>query len=124
MPRPAGEPSRFDAPAPGGACHDGATMKRTVFASALTRHPHPMALMLGLFLGQVVALMAQREAAGWAGFGLSTLFVAAASASFVMAVLGLRQARKPVPAPVLSGQARGLAIAIGLGLVASLQLLG
>lgn len=99
-------------------------MKRTVLASALTRHPHPMALMLGLFLGQVVALMAQREAAGWAGFGLSTLFVAAASASFVMAVLGLRQRRKPVPAPVLTGQARGLAIAIGLGLVASLLLLG
>lgn len=100
------------------------TMKRTVFAAALTRHPHPMALLLGLFLGQVVALMAQRNAAGWAGFGISTVLVVAASASFVMAVLGLRQERKPVPAPALGGQARGLAIVIGLGLVASLQLLG
>jgi hypothetical protein len=100
------------------------TMQRSTFASALTRHPHPMALMLGLFLGQVVALMAQRDAAGWAGFGLSTVFIAAASAAFVTGVLGLRQQRKPVSAPMLTRQARGLAMAIGVGLVASLTLLG
>lgn len=100
------------------------TMKRSALTHTLTRHPQSMALMLGLFLGQVVALMAQRDAAGWAGFGISTVFVAAASAAFVMGVLGLRQARQPVPAPMLTRQARGLAIAIGLGLVASLQLLG
>jgi hypothetical protein len=100
------------------------TMKRTALASALTRHAHPMALMLGLLLGQIVALMAQRNAAGWAGFGISTVLVAAASASFVMAVLGLRQERQPLPPPVLSRQARGLAIVIGLGLVLSLNLPG
>lgn len=83
-----------------------------------------MALMLGLFLGQIVALMAQRNAAGWAGFGISTVLVAAASASFVMGVLGLRQARQPVSPPMLSREARGLAIAIGLGLLLSLNLIG
>jgi dipeptide/tripeptide permease len=80
-----------------------------------------MALMLGLFLGQIVVLMAQRDSAGWAGFGLSTVLVAAASASFVLGVLGLRQQRKPVSAPVLSRDARGLAIVIGLGLLISLS---
>lgn len=99
-------------------------MTRSAFTSALARHPHPMALMLGLFLGQVVALMAQRESASLATFGVSTLFIAAASASFVLGVLGLRQQRQPVPAPMLSRQARGLAIAIGVGLLMSLHLLG
>jgi hypothetical protein len=98
-------------------------MTRSTLTSALTRHPHPIALMLGLFLGQIVAVMAQRDSAGWAGFGLSTLFVAAASASFVLGVLGLRQQRKPVSNPMLSRQARGLAIVIGLGLLLSLNLL-
>jgi dipeptide/tripeptide permease len=80
-----------------------------------------MALMLGLFLGQIVALMAQRESAGWAGFGISTVLVAAASASFVLGVLGLQQQRQPVSAPMLTRQARGLAIVIGLGLLLSLS---
>ncbi len=101
-----------------------AAMKSSAFTHTLTRHPQPVALMLGLLLGQVVALMAQRDAAGWAGFGISTVFVAAASAAFVMAVLGLRQERQPVSPPMLSRQARGLAIAIGLGLVASVNLIG
>lgn len=100
------------------------TMKRSALTHTLTRHPQAMALMLGLLLGQVVALMAQRDAAGWAGFGISTVFVAAASAAYVLGVLGLRQARQPLPAPVLTRQARGLAMAIGLGLVASLHLFG
>lgn len=100
------------------------TMKRSALTHTLTRHPQSMALMLGLFLGQVVALMAQRDAAGWAGFGISTVFVAAASGAFVMGVLGLRQERHPVSTPMLVRQARGLAIAIGLGLLASLNLLG
>lgn len=101
------------------------TMKRSALThTLLTRHPQTMALMLGLLLGQVVALMAQRNAAGWAGFGISTVFVAAASAAFVMGVLGLRQQRQPVSAPMLTRQARGLAIAIGLGLLLSLNLLG
>lgn len=100
------------------------TMKRSALTHTFTRHPQPMALLLGLFLGQVVALMAQRNAAGWAGFGISTVFVAAASAAFVMGVLGLRQQRQPVSAPMLTRQARGLAIAIGLGLLFSLNLLG
>lgn len=99
-------------------------MTRSAFTSALARHPHPMALMLGLFLGQVVALMAQRESAGWSTFGISTVFIAAASAAFVLGVLGLRQQRQPVSPPMLSGQARGLAIAIGLGLLMSLNLVG
>lgn len=104
------------------------TMKRSALSHTvvhtLTRHPEAMALMLGLLLGQVVALMAQRNAAGWAGFGISTVFVAAASAAFVMGVLGLRQQRQPVSAPMLTRQARGLAIVIGLGLLLSLNLLG
>ena len=41
-----------------------------------------------------------------------------------MGVLGLRQQRQPVSAPMLTRQARGLAIAIGLGLLLSLNLLG
>lgn len=97
------------------------TMTRSAFTSILTRHPHSVALMLGLFLGQVVALMAQRDSASWAGFGISTVFIAAASASFLFGMLGLRQQRQPVSAPMLSRQARGLAVAIGLGLVLSLN---
>ena len=61
---------------------------RSTLTSALTRHPHPIALMLGLFLGQIVAVMAQ-----------------------------------PALNPMLSRQARGLAIVIGLGLLLSLNLL-
>lgn len=94
-------------------------MNRAV-PSALTRNRHLMALVLGLFLGQVVTLMAQREDASWAGFGISTVFIAAASASFVLFVLGRAQTREPLPRPVLSRQAHGLAAVIGIGLLLSL----
>jgi hypothetical protein len=100
-----------------------AIMKRAVPLS-LTRHRHPMALVLGLFLGQLVALMAQREGANWMSFGLSTVFIVTASASFVLFVLGHAQQRTPVPRPVLSRQAHVLAGVIGLGLLLSLKLLG
>jgi hypothetical protein len=98
-----------------------AIMNRAV-PSALTRNRHLMALVLGLFLGQVVTLMAQREGATMAGFGVSTLFIAAASASFVLFVLGHGHARQPVPRAVLSRQAHGLAATIGIGLLLSLGL--
>jgi hypothetical protein len=83
-----------------------------------------MALALGLLLGQLVVLMAQRDGANWLGFGLSTVLVAAASASFVLFVLGHRQQHAPVPRAVLSRQAHMLAGAIGVGLLLSLKLLG
>ncbi|MET0332993.1 MAG: hypothetical protein ABW190_01875 [Rhizobacter sp.] len=98
-------------------------MNRAV-PTSLTRLRHPMALVLGLLLGQIVALMAQREGANWQGFGISTVFVAAASASFVLYVLGQGQRRTPVSRPVLVRQAQTLAVVIGLGLLASLNLIG
>ncbi len=100
------------------------TMKRSAYTTVLARNPHPMALMLGLFLGQVVMVMAQRDGGGIAAFGFSAVFVVAASASFVSGVLGLRQKRAPLPAAALGSQARTLAVVIGLGLLVSLQLFG
>jgi hypothetical protein len=94
-------------------------MNRAV-PTALARNRHLMALVLGLFLGQVVTLMAQRDGASMAGFGVSTVFIAAASASFVLFVLGRRHARQPVPRAVLSRQAHALAASIGIGLLLSL----
>ena len=78
-----------------------------------------MALGLGLFLGQAVSLMAQRDEASSLGFAISTVFIAAASASFVLFVLG--QQRGPMPRALLWQQGRGLAAVIGLGLLVSLR---
>jgi hypothetical protein len=85
----------------------------------LSRSRHPMALGLGLLLGQAVALMAQRDGASSLGFGFSTVFIAAASASFVLFVLGMQ--RGPVPRALLWRQGRGLVAMIGAGLLLSLQ---
>jgi hypothetical protein len=54
------------------------------------------------------------------GFGVSTVFVAASSASFVLFVLGRQGAS--MPRAVLWAQARVLAAVIGVGLLASLRL--
>lgn len=96
-------------------------MNRAV-ASALSRNRHLGGLVFGLLLGQVVALMAAREDASSLGFGVSTVFVAAGSASFVLFVLG--QQGSGVSRPALWAQARVLATVIGVGLLASLHLLG
>lgn len=96
-------------------------MNRAV-TTPLSRLRHPVALLLGLCLGQIVALMAQREGANWASFGISTVFLATASAAFVLFVLGQAQQRTPVSRPVLLRQARVLAGVIGAGVLLSLNL--
>ncbi|MBX3623155.1 MAG: hypothetical protein KF891_24570 [Rhizobacter sp.] len=96
-----------------------ATMRSTAPTSALMRNRHPMSLVLGLFLGQGVLLMAHRDDASWLTFGLSTVFVAAASAAFVLFVLS--QQRLPVPRGLLSRQAHLMAGLIGVGLLLSLR---
>jgi hypothetical protein len=78
-----------------------------------------MALGLGLFLGQAISLMAQREEASSLGFAISTVFIAASSASFVLFVLS--QQRSPAPRGELWRQCRGLAGVIGFGLLLSLR---
>ncbi|HEX3141671.1 MAG TPA: hypothetical protein VHQ87_16565 [Rhizobacter sp.] len=83
------------------------------------RARYPMAFGLGLFLGQAVSLMAQREEASSLGFAISTVFIAASSASFVLFVLG--QQGGAIPRAVLWRQGRGLAGVIGLGLLLSLR---
>jgi hypothetical protein len=93
--------------------------RSTSTASLLSRTRHLMALGLGLFLGQAVVLMAQRDASASLGFAISTVFVAASSASFVLFVLG--QQRKPLPTAQLWRQGRGLVAVIGVGLLLSLQ---
>ena len=85
----------------------------------LMRARYPMALGLGLFLGQAVSLMAERQPTPTLGFAISTVFIAAASASFVLFVLG--QQRAPAPRPVLWRKGRTLAGLIGLGLLLSLR---
>jgi hypothetical protein len=85
----------------------------------LSRVRYPMALGLGLFLGQAVRLMAERQETPTLGFAISTVFIVASSASFVLFVLGSQRA--PLPRPVLWQQGRSLAGVIGLGLVFSLQ---
>lgn len=93
--------------------------RTTAPTSALMRHRHPMALVLGFFLGQAVVLMSHRDDASWLSFGISTVFVAAASAAFVLFVLS--QQRLPVPRPLLSRQAHVMAGLIGVGLLLSLR---
>lgn len=95
-------------------------MNRAVPSSALMRNRHPMSLVLGFFLGQAVLLMSQRDDVSWLAFGMSTLFVAAASASFVLFVLSQQRGAMP-PRPVLSRQAHVMAGLIGLGLLLSLR---
>jgi hypothetical protein len=84
-----------------------------------SRTRHLMAFGLGLLLGQAVTVMAQREGAASLGFAISTLFVAASSASFVLFMLGTQ--RGAVPRALLWRQGRGLAGVIGLGLLVSLR---
>jgi uncharacterized membrane protein len=91
----------------------------TSLAVFLSRSRHFTALGLGLFLGQAVTLMAQRHEASWWGFGVSTLFVASAAASFVLFILG--QQRGPVPGAVRSRQAHNLVGVIGVSLLLSLR---
>ncbi|MEO8151601.1 MAG: hypothetical protein ABI605_00925 [Rhizobacter sp.] len=93
-------------------------MNRSTHTSSF-RMRYLMALGLGLFLGQAVALMAHQGEGSWQGFGIATLFVASASASFVLFMLG--QQRGAVPSTVLSRQAHSLAGVIGLGLLMSLR---
>jgi len=88
-------------------------------ASTLSRNRHLGGLLLGVFLGQVVALMAARDGANLMGFGVSTVFVASATASFVLFVLG----QQPAPRAVMVRQAQGLVAVTGLGLLGSLVLL-
>ncbi|HET7795563.1 MAG TPA: hypothetical protein VFL64_19405 [Rhizobacter sp.] len=86
----------------------------------VSRTRHAMALGLGLFLGQAVTLMAQREQqAPSLGFAIATVFVTAASVSFVLFVLG--QQRGPLPRAQLWRQGRALALVIGVGLLLSLR---
>jgi hypothetical protein len=87
--------------------------------SFFTRTRPVMALGMGLLLGQAVSLMAQREGASALGFGISTVFIAAASASFVLFALGMQ--RGPVPRAMLWRQGRGLVALIGVGLLLSLR---
>ena len=84
----------------------------------LFRSRHPLALGLGLLLGQAVAAMAQRGESSAYGFFVATLFAASASASFV--TFTLAQQRGPAGA-ALSRQAHMLVGLIGLGLLLSLR---
>ncbi len=85
----------------------------------LFRTRHPLAVGLGLMLGQAVAVMAQRGESSAYGFFVATLFAASASASFVMFTLAAQQ-RGPAGA-ALSRQAHVLVGLIGLGLLLSLR---
>lgn len=98
-------------------------MNRAV-STALTRNRHLMALVFGALLGQIVLLMAQRPDANWQGFGISTVFIAAATAGFVCTVIGVSQHGAPLPRAVVSQQAHRLAGLIGAGLLASLAWMG
>jgi hypothetical protein len=93
---------------------------RSALVSTLSRNRHLGALLLGLVLGQVVTLMAARDGANMLGFGVSTVFVASATASFVLFVLGQQGAS--LPRAVMVRQAQGLVAVTGLGLLASLLL--
>lgn len=93
-------------------------MNRSTTSSSF-RTRYLTALGLGLFLGQAVALMAHHGESSWPGFGVATLFVASASASFVLFMLG--QQRGPVPSALVSRQAHGLVGLIGVGLLLSLR---
>ena len=102
-----------------GACMPRSpSMNRSTNPSSF-RMRYTMALGLGLFLGQAVALMAHHGEGSWQGFGVATLFVASASASFVLFMLGRQRA--PMPNALLSRQAHGLVGVIGLGLLLSLR---
>jgi len=92
-------------------------------ASFVSRARHAMALGFGLLLGQAVTLMAQREQLpATLGSAIATVFVAAASASFVLFVLGVGQQRRPpLPRAVLWQQGHVLAALIGVGLLLSLR---
>jgi len=93
-------------------------MSRPTAPTSTSRIRYVMALGLGLFLGQAVALMAQRGEGAGLGFVVATVFVVSSSASFVLFVLG---PQRPVPSSVRSHQIHALVGAIGVGLLLSMQ---
>lgn len=98
-------------------------MNRAI-ASTVARNRHLTGLVFGALLGQIVALMAAREDASMMGFGMSTVFIAASSASFVLFVLGVQGPQQQKQRDALVRQAQGLVAVIGVGLLVSLGLPG
>jgi len=93
-------------------------MNRSTAPTSPPRTRYALALGLGLFLGQTVALMAQRGDGSWLGFIAAMVFVLSASASFVLFVLG---PQRPVPGALRSRQIHALVGVICVGLLLSLQ---